>query len=224
VCLFEEAAGCACLLDEVLVRQVTEAEMGKIACPGSPVAQSKVAAIKLLYSTGDKSEHAMLSLLELAYKCMIVAAAGDQLTPASVGYFEEIETRKRGYGGKVGENWSGINRHLKESVDRRLETIARAVTAGGLSSFPKLTQRDINHILKEAWMLIYGDSSGCPRILESKAMGEETWKGDASDRKKKNRARIYIENRWCCKTSMVKKRAALAPKPAALNSEPEAVA
>ena len=203
--------------------------MGKVASPDSHIGQSKVSAIKLLYWTGDKSEHAMLSLIALAYKCVIVAAAGDLLTPASVGYFEEISERKRGYGGKVGENWSGINRHLKESADRRLESIARAVTAGGLSSFPKLTQRDINAILKEAWMLIYGDSSGCPRVLESKAMGEETWKGDASDRK--NRARIYIENRWSCKTNVAKKRAALAPKPAALNperaalnSEPEAVA
>jgi hypothetical protein len=196
--------------------------MGKVASSDSPIGQSMVAAIKHRYHTGDKSEHAMLSLLALAYKCLIVAAAGDQLTPASVGYFEELETRKRGSGGKVGENWPGINRHLKESTDRRLESIARGVAASGVSSFPKLTQRDINHIQKEGWSLIFDDPSGCPRVLESKAMGEATWKGDASDRK--NRARIYIENRWCCKTNMDKKRAALTPKPAALNSGLEAAA
>ena len=73
--------------------------MGKIASPDAPVSQCKVSAIKLLYANADKADYAMLRLTELAYKCMIVRAAGQLLTPVSVGCAEEIEKTTRA-GGK----------------------------------------------------------------------------------------------------------------------------
>jgi hypothetical protein len=102
---------------------------------------------------------------------------------------------------------------LTEITDRRLATAGRTAFDRGDKKFPKLNQRDINHILQKTWVLINDEPSlGCTRVLDAKAMGEATWMGDASDRT--NRARIYIENRWSCKENMKKKHLAMNPETA----------
>ena len=186
------------------MRQVSVAGMGKIASPDAAVSQCKVSSIKLLYANADKADYAMLRLTELAYKCMIVRAAGQLLTPVSVGCAEEIEKTTRA-GGKSGDNWLGVNKHLKSSVDQRVVSIGNRDVVAGKKKVSMLTEKDLKHIVETAWKQVEKEpSSGCQRVLRAKAMGEAAWKGDPNDRK--NRLRIYIENRWSCPFNVAAKQ------------------